>query len=163
MTSGQTYTANVYSSYETLPAGTVEYPENLDLVNYIINQEYADTASNCDGTLYTYGDVQKAIWTLIEDDYSTEAGLGSWNQCRVDEILGDARANGEDFVPDCGDVVAVILVPVNSNQLIIAKVTFGEVPVAECKPGVTETAWGDGTPFPGKNWATYFEYGCPVF
>jgi hypothetical protein len=33
------YMANVYSSYETLPPGVVDYPENLDLVNWIINQD----------------------------------------------------------------------------------------------------------------------------
>ena len=33
-------TANVYSSYEPLPQTRIEYPENLDLVNWIINQGF---------------------------------------------------------------------------------------------------------------------------
>jgi hypothetical protein len=67
MSSGATYTANVYSSYETAAQSLVEYPNNLDLVNYIINQGYIGKAATpCDGS-YTYGDVQRAIWELIED------------------------------------------------------------------------------------------------
>jgi hypothetical protein len=60
------YTANVYSSLEEIPGGTVDYPENLDKVNWILNQGFVGTASGC-GDLYTYGDVQRAIWALIDD------------------------------------------------------------------------------------------------
>ncbi len=34
------YTVNVYSSYEALPVGLVEHPENFPKVNWIINQNY---------------------------------------------------------------------------------------------------------------------------
>jgi len=152
------YTANVYSSYETpLPEGLVEYPENLDLVNWVINQGFVGQPSDCGGT-YTYGDVQRAIWALIEDNQST-SGLGSWSQCRVDEIVAAAYASGEAFVPGCDDYVAVILQPVDGQQVVsIAQVTFASVGVP-CNPLFQyETAWGDGDDFPGKNWATYFTY-----
>jgi hypothetical protein len=160
------YTANVYSSYEELPAGLVEFPENLDLVNWIINQGFVGQPSpGCSGS-YTYGDVQRAIWALIEDGQST-SGLGSWSQCRVDEILAAAGTNGESFVPGCDDYVAVILQPVNTNVQVItiAQVTFASVGVP-CTPLFQyETAWGAGSDFPGKNWATYLEYtvqeACP--
>lgn len=148
ITQGETYTANVYSSYEALPAGLVDFPENLDLVNWIINQHFVGQPSACGGT-YTYGDVQKAIWELIDDD-PTGGGLGPVSMCRVEEIVAGALAFGEGFVPGCGDVVAVILVP-GDLQLTIA-----EVPIP-CE-FAEETAWGDGLDFPGKNWATYFEY-----
>jgi len=151
------YTANVYSSYdETLPEDLVEYPENLDLVNYIINQGFVGQPSACGGN-YTYGDVQRAIWALIEDEQDT-AGLGSWSQCRVDEILDDASANGEGFVPGCGDVVAIVLAPVDGQQVVIAQVTFAEFEVPCIPVYQTETAWGEGEDFPGKNWAMYFTY-----
>jgi hypothetical protein len=151
------YTANVYSSYETLPEGIVEYPDNLDLVNWIVNQDFVGQPSpGCSGN-YTYGDVQRAIWTLVEDNPS-ESGLGAWSQCRVDEILAAASANGEGFEPDCGDVVAVIFAPVNGQQVIIAQVIVGEVPVP-CTPiYCDETAWGGVEPFAGNNWATYINY-----
>jgi len=151
------YTALVYSSYEELPAGTVEHPENLDLVNWIINAGYIGQPSpTCDGN-YTYGDVQRAIWTLVEDSNST-SGLGSWSQCRVDEILADAAAFGEGFEPECGDVVAVILIPVNAVQITIAQVTLIDVGVP-CD-WQEETAWGFGdNPF-GRAWGWFFECCC---
>jgi hypothetical protein len=130
------YTVNVYSSYEALPAGLVEYPENLDLVNYILNQGYVGTPSpGCSGN-YTYGDLQRAIWALVEDNQST-SGLGSWSQCRVDEILADANANGEGFVPDCEEEVAVIFAPVGGQQVVIAQVVMTTIPqscTSTCPP-----------------------------
>ncbi|MEJ2251072.1 MAG: VWA domain-containing protein [Candidatus Lokiarchaeota archaeon] len=150
------YNSSVYSSYELLPVGLIEYPENLDLVNWIINQELVGQPSGCDG-IYTYGDIQRAIWELVEDNPSA-SGLGVWSQCRVDEILTNAFANGEGFVPGCGDSIAVILAPITGEQVIITQVTFIDVGL-ECTPIFqTETAWADGLDFEGKNWATYFTY-----
>jgi hypothetical protein len=155
------YTAQVYSSYESLPADLIEYPENLDLVNWILNQGYVGTTSPGGFGTYTYGDVQRAIWDLIEDGQST-SGLGQWNGNRVDEILTAAHASGEDFFPGCGDVIAIVLRPVNANggttgQVTIAQVTLAELPV-ECGESTCETAWGDGTDFGGSSWAMYIGY-----
>jgi len=164
MSSGTTYTADVYSSLDEGfdGLGLVEHPENMGLVNWIINQGYVGDSSPAGG-VYTYGDVQRAIWTLIEDNNST-AGLGSWDQDRVDEILADAAADGADFTPGCEDTVAVLLVPVNSsgdttNQIIIAQVTFIEVGVP-CDPilGGDETAWADGPHDFRRSWAMYMDY-----
>lgn len=154
ITPGVTYLANVYSSYEDLPEDipNIDKPENLDLVNYIINNYSGD------GTPYTMCDVQKAIWTVI--DYSM-ASCGSYNQDRVEEIVADATANGAGFVPPCGGFVAVILIPVNLQQAIIAQITTIQVGV-ECEAvWEGETAWGGDYPeiqFPGKTWGIYFEY-----
>jgi hypothetical protein len=153
------YTANVYSSYETLPAGLVEYPENLDKVNWIINQGFVGQPSSGCSDNYTYADVQRAIWALIEDNQSTSS-IGSWPQCRVDEILAAAYSTGEGFTPGCDDQVAVILQPVDPNVQVItiAQVTFASVGVP-CEPIFQyETAWGAGLDFPGNNWATYLTY-----
>ncbi len=175
------YTVNVYSSYEDLPTGLIEHPENLDVVNWILNQGFVGTAAYDNlapdagnnglgeslGT-YTYGDVQRAIWTLIEDANST-SGLGSWSQDRVNEILAAASApgGGEGFVPGCGDVIAVILQPVTggatSAQITIAQVTLAEVGL-ECE-AACETAWPDVNDlgvadFGGDSWATCIDY-CP--
>lgn len=150
------YIANVYSSYEDLTAlNLVEFPENLDLVNWILNQGFVGQTSPGGYGTYTYGDVQRAIWELVEDSLSTN-GLGSWDADRVDEILAAADASGEGFVPQCGDIVAVLLVPVNGSQIIIAQVILigFEFP---CEVQ-TETAWGDGIDFPGADWSTYFNY-----
>lgn len=143
------YQANVYSSYEELASGLVQFPENLDLINYIINQHYVGTPSPLGGT-YTFGDVQRAIWELIEDGICGGCGTEPWTQAHVDEIVADALTNGEGFVPGCGDVLVVMLGPLPWGQILIIDVP---VPCVEA-----ETAWGDGLDFPGKNWATYFGY-----
>jgi hypothetical protein len=165
MSPGATYTAEVYSSYEAAAAGYVEQPEDLDQVNWIINQDYVGQASSgCSGN-YTLGDVQRAIWTLIEDPAGVgTAGLGAWSQCRADEILAAAAAAGEGFMPGCEETMAVMLVPINANggqagQVIIAQVTVIEVDL-ECAPilGGEETAWAAGEHDFRRSWASYFEY-----
>jgi hypothetical protein len=143
---GEEYWADVYSSY-ALPEGIVEYPENLDLVNWILNQDFVGEPSPCGG-FFNYKNVQGAIWTLIEG-YAPGAG------CNVAELVDRAYANGEGFEPGCGDLLGVFLIPVTGEQHLLISVP---VPCAE-----DETAWGGdyfGTPleFPGRNWAIYFEY-----
>jgi hypothetical protein len=156
ISSGSDYTADVYSSYdEALPGDLVEFPENLDLINWIINQGFVGQTSSGGPGTYTFSDVQRAIWTLIDDQVST-AGLQSWSQERVDEIVAAAQANGEGYEPGCGDQVAVILAPTDGSQVIIAQVTFAavEVPCEE----ISETAWAEGMSFDGSSWAMYFAY-----
>jgi hypothetical protein len=140
------YNANIYSSYEDL-SGKVEYPENMDLVNWIVNQDFVGQPSpGCDGN-YTYGDVQRAIWELIEDTPST-AGLGSWSQCRVAEILAAAQASGEGFTPACGDYIAVVLEPVTGQQMIaIAQVSMLEIGLECPVSSNTATATLNGIDF----------------
>lgn len=159
------YEANVYSSYEEgLPECLVENPENLDLVNWILNQNYIGEVSGCDGH-YTMGDIQRAIWELLEgDEPDGDEGEGDWLQCRVDEIITNAMAYGEGFEPSCGEKAAVILAPIPecAIQIIIIMV---DVP---CEGD--ETAWAaacePGTPGSIRfvkqgNWATYFTYIIP--
>jgi hypothetical protein len=147
------FTADVYASYEPLPPGLIEFPENLDLVNWILNQHFVGQPSSCDGD-YTYGDVQRAIWELIEDNQA-EDGLGPWSQCRVDEILAGAWAYGEGYLPGCGDLMGVILVPI-ADPTVQPFMIGVEVP---CVPVYgEETAWAAGFEFPGNNWAMYFTY-----
>jgi hypothetical protein len=153
---GVSYLADVFSSYETLPEGKVEYPENLDLVNWILNQGFVGQPSMSGGS-YTFGDVQRAIWALIEDQQSTN-GLGPWSQARVDEILAAASANGEGFEPGCGDELGVILNPVDASGNWIAQAMMITIPVP-CVPELEcETAWGWGPYGFPKGWARYITY-----
>jgi hypothetical protein len=102
--------ALVFSSYE-------DGYGNMDLVNWILNNiSVGDVSQACYDdaeppalTKYTYGDIQRAIWELL--GYSSTSGLGPWSQCRVDEIIAAAIENGVGYVPNCGDVVAIILQP----------------------------------------------------
>jgi hypothetical protein len=146
--------ADVYSSYEPLPSGLIEKPENLDLVNWIINQDFVGQPSSCDG-VYTWGDMQWVIWQLIEDNPPAEhSSLGDWSLCRAQEILAAAFANGEGFVAGCGEVMGVVLVPdfgpYRPHQPVLIWV---DVPCAQ-----EETAWSGELAFSEKNWATYFQY-----
>ena len=170
ISSGITYNnVAVYSSYENLPLtrpatisepaeyGGVEKPQNLDLVNWILNQHYVGQASPGGYGIYTYGDVQRAIWQLLEDDQST-AGLGSWNVNRVNEIAAAALVHGEGFVPSCDQTVAILFRPTASvTQVTIAQTTVSQIPFA-CESGAVcvSQAYGSGAgAFAGGEFTTY--------
>jgi hypothetical protein len=144
-----THVVDVYSSYEPLPMGAIEHPENLPLVNWIINQDWVGKEATCGG-FFTYGDVQRAIWAFIEDEQAEVPHV----QCRVDEIYADALANGVDYEPGCDENVVIILIPTDGAQITIIWIPVPCVPVYCC-----ETAWGlGGLDFPSANWAEYFSY-----
>ncbi|MCZ7639774.1 MAG: SpaA isopeptide-forming pilin-related protein [Verrucomicrobia bacterium] len=143
------YTARVYALGDPEVPGFFDAPgalDNLDLVLYILNQNYpGKTAPN--GKLYTYGDVQRAIWTLVEDEQAT-GGLGSWQQDRVNAILEDAAANGEGYSPGCGDTTILFLNPVvqgcdpqTPNTGTMAQIIIVEVPL-ECA-SIGDFVWQD--------------------
>jgi hypothetical protein len=185
---GYVYTGtNVYSSYEELPPTiTIDNPENFDRVNWIINHiAYGDTLTDqygipIPGTV-TMCDIQRAIWTLIDDQI---ADCGDYSQPRVNEIVRQANLYGDGYTPGCNDKLAIVLVPLHTDgvpddppynppQVIIAQVIIGQgsVPCDMCR---SETAWGavpgmvvvekgkslPGYQFPGKDWATYFDIPC---
>ena len=60
-----TYDTKFYSSYSThLPEGLIAHPENLDEVNWLINQNFVGKNAGGGLGVYSSGDVQVAIWTL---------------------------------------------------------------------------------------------------
>ena len=148
---GTEYTANVISSLtEAGLAGLVEKPANFPRVNWIINQDFI-------GQGYTYGEIQLAIWTLLEDNLST-SGLGTWSQEKVDEIVALANESGAGFVPGCGDLVAIILQTVDEAGIPMnIQITIIQIPI-ECEYDGDETAWAAGNGFPGASWAMYVPY-----
>lgn len=123
MVDGRRYKATDVSSYENTNIKLIEYPQNLDLVNWILNHHYIGQKAKCGGR-YTYGDVQRAIWTLIDDRQST-AFTGVWSKCRVNKILSESHEHGEGFVPQNGQIIAVILKPCDVKQ---AQICIIEVP-----------------------------------
>ena len=105
--------------------------ENLDLINWIINQDYKNT-DNGDGTGETYTDneIQGAIWALTSGDVfslfnvnlapglSERDGIAMYGGSpagfdNAQEIVNAAIANGEGFEADAsnGDLVGVFLEP----------------------------------------------------
>jgi len=163
--------ADVYCTLDPLPDGLVDHPENIDLINWILNNDFLGNTSACGG-IYTFGDIQKAIWDLIEDEIPGTALLGDWSQCRADEITADAKANGEGYQPEPGDILGVILDADNVQNVIIAVPWTGHISLG------VNSAWGygqngeycdpDGAPgisftdskyYGGSHWGWYF-YGC---
>ncbi|MBT8223194.1 MAG: hypothetical protein KJN96_08510 [Eudoraea sp.] len=158
----------VYSSLGTLPSGAFEYPDNFDLVNWLLNQSIVGSKCAASGGLYTYGDLQLAIWNLLDDvTTGSIAGLGEYSEDCVNELIALAEANGEGFTPDCGDFAGVILMPteVADDGLIVAIQPLLIPYPVECKEVCSETAWARNQKdqvcgnFPGSNWATYFVFG----
>lgn len=117
------YTANVYYSYGALPDGLVGgsmdgFTENISLVNYVINHTQQYLAQGT--TIY---DIQTAIWGLIDPTYANQIiaapGTPIWT------IYQDAHTNGYGYVPGCGELVGVILEPIEND----AQHQFIAVPV----------------------------------
>jgi hypothetical protein len=153
------YEAMVYSTLGDYPEEIVNYPENFDLINWILNQDIIGMGSSGGYGNYTYGDVQVAIWRLLEDpsfeNCSAFTSLdGGFDEDRVAEVIALATADGEGFLPDLGEEFAVILQPVDGNGDTVAQMIIIEFPgVCDC-----ETAWGEGMDFACEDWATYLTY-----
>lgn len=155
---GEPRMADVYCSLSALPAGIVDKPQNMDLVNWVLNQGYVGTMSPGGYGMYTWSDIQRAIWELLDNE-PDGTGLGVWDPMRVAEITAGAMATGEGFMPAAGQCAAIVLVPrdASGNMLqpnIVCK-PYMPPPPPECGD---ETAWGKGPGFPGSNWAMYFCY-----
>ncbi|SFD07019.1 hypothetical protein [Algibacter pectinivorans] len=155
-----TYTFDVYSSYDETLSGLEQSPgvplfENADVfgkINYILNQDIIGTESPLGGT-YTFGHVQWAIWELIEGtgnnctndcDYLSCNPINQWdNDKTYNESLGleiVALAEGqENFVPECGQKVAVVLASTVQQSLIISvDVPEKEEVCSDCEGEVTQ-------------------------
>jgi hypothetical protein len=141
LSGSECFDANVYSSYAELPVGEFENPDNFDLVNWILNQNFIGEASPSGGT-YTFGDVQWAIWELIDDNNCALcAYLGDdWSTTKGQEIVNAAIASGEGFEPEAGGVIAIVLIPTNNRQSVIIP-----IPVKCEEEPSCETAFARGT------------------
>ncbi|TYA71826.1 hypothetical protein [Seonamhaeicola marinus] len=143
----------VYSSYETLPQGAFDKPENFDLINWILNQDYVGSVSPSGGT-YTYGHVQWAIWELLDNNNCQICSnltnpTGNWtsdssNLTKGQEILNAAIANGEDFIPSCGDLIGIVLIPDGKQPLIITKEIPRKLKGCETAFAIGNTTDGEG-------------------
>ena len=140
------YTAKVYSSYETLPAGLVAKPENFGMVNWILNQGFVGKPAGGGLGNYTVGDVQQAIWESIGDN--TTLTSISYNAARVAQIMA-AAVTHKDFIPTCRDFVALVLQPVGGQQITIAQVTFASLGV-DCAKSNAVLAVLNGNQFPAS-------------
>ena len=141
----------LYPADENFPDGILEKPENLDALNWLLNQHLIGSESTSGGA-YTYGDFQMAVWKLVDDGVCCLPSLGDYSDVRAMELVDLALANGDGFTPGCGEYMGLILVPADRQPVI-----FGyklDCEAGECE----ETAWADGCPFPGNSWAMFFKY-----
>lgn len=116
-----TYLAKVYSSYETLPNYLIERPENLDLVNWLINQDFL-TLNSVEGDGFSSDEIQEAIWTLVESDFYESSHFT--NDSDSNYLVSLAQQFGEGFVPTIGQKMAVVLEPINYSGQTIGQVTI---------------------------------------
>ena len=88
--------------------------DNLDLINWIINEDFSNDASG----QYNDWEVQRAIWELTDgfDTSKLDAVDDNYGQdADVDAILDLAIANGEGFVAGEGDIATMIVDPGDSD------------------------------------------------
>ncbi|WP_372755799.1 hypothetical protein [Mariniflexile sp.] len=144
---------NVYSLSDNL-SGIISVPSNIDNALWLLNNTDALIANG-----YLYGYIQWAYWKLLNNQECNSCNfnlkLPSGDiKIKGMEIYNMALTNGEGFTPSCDEKTMVILDNGILQPIIIpVPVTCNEV--GDCE----ETAWGAGCAFPGKNWASYFNYG----
>ena len=119
------YVGKVYSSLSKNIPDLFDYQENLPLINWVINFDFVGKDSPGGLGTYTLGDVSKALWILLEETPNPDpaGGVGSFNNNRVNEIVEMAFIEGKEFVPLCGEFLAVILV-VEGKQTTMIKYPF---------------------------------------
>ena len=121
------YEAKFYSSYApTLPAHLVAKPENLDEANWLVNQHLVGEPSPSGLGVYTSGDLQLALWTLLDDNFDSST-VGPYSQARVNELVSASLSEGSGFRPSCKQVVIILLDPSRDGQKY--QTTITEVPV----------------------------------
>lgn len=135
---------SLYSSlndWDPKVASLVDKPENLDLVNWVLNHKNdyfieGDTNNN----------IQAAIWMLIDTKVITSPHGGiSWDQTVVDTIIADANTYGNDFVPGENDIVG-LLVECYDETGKLRQITMIEVIFSELVKG-NYGAWGREDPY----------------
>ncbi|MBJ7901194.1 MAG: hypothetical protein GC158_15030 [Cyanobacteria bacterium RI_101] len=141
------FNAKVFSTYN-IPTNevNVDIPGNLDLVNWVLNQNYVgkETATGS-GVYFTAGDVQSAIWKLIDDNKTATLDLGDFTVAKANQIVAAANAfqaanptyqaalasNGNNataaansttvFTPGFGDTLAVLVIPLSTRGVFAGR------------------------------------------
>ena len=107
-----TVPVNIYLADATaVPAGTIPLPQNLDMVNWILNQDFS-SKPNGEGGTYTEAEIQGAIWGLTDGIVFVNESQGLGTTANAQEIYQLALANGEGFEAGEGDLIGLILDPV---------------------------------------------------
>ncbi|MDM8000358.1 MAG: hypothetical protein QUS33_10235 [Dehalococcoidia bacterium] len=159
----QSHNAKVVCSYDAAAEDYVAYPDNFDLVNWILNRDFRDESGSHGA--YTWKDVQVAIWRLLVDSGYSGSDPTGWDADRVNDIIALAQANGEGFIPGTGDLCAVILVPMNARQEITSQVSIIALRLPGrggegCTPGFWKNNWKKWQGVePGNAWTNPYDGG----
>ncbi len=159
----------ISTACETLPTDIsciIGNPNNLDLLNYLLNNFEPGNIYDNIGLVRTE-EFQATIWTIMDGSYNPGT-LFIPDPAVVTALYNYVAANGEGYAPDCGEKMAIIVVDADwdyctnsydGHQPIIIWKTI------ECTPQTIygcETAYGfkypaDGTSslFPGHVWFRY--------
>jgi hypothetical protein len=115
---------SVFGASQTGFANGLAAADNLDLVNWILAQDYENDASG----QFTGWEVQRAIWELTDQydtDYLSAIDPAYGDNADVDFIVSQALANGEGFMAGPGGIASFIVdpnpsTPTNSQPFIVA-------------------------------------------
>ncbi len=112
---GVNYNAKFWSSLAPVPDDVVDHPEYLDEVNWLINQNFVGKTAPDNLGVFTIGDMQLAIWSLVDDEFNDDT-VGEYSQARVDYLVARAKADGAGYEPGCRKLVGIILIPTDPND-----------------------------------------------
>ncbi len=120
--------ASVFNADQISFANGQSAADNLDLINWLINQDLEGANANAVDGDFSGWEVQRAIWELtdaFDTDYQSDIDPGFGNDLDVDYLVDLALANGEGFVAQPGDMVSFIVDPnpatdLNSQPFIAA-------------------------------------------
>ncbi|MFC1866487.1 hypothetical protein ACFLYB_07265 [Chloroflexota bacterium] len=138
-----TFTAMAYCSYDlaSLPQGYVDNPDKYDEVNWVLNQDFVGADSPGGFGTYTSGDVEMAIWTLLDDGPIPQNAIDSltapYDPDRLNEIVTGANAN-DGFMPGGGEKLVVVLSPMLGDevgQTVLITIDIPEEGDEGCTPG----------------------------
>ena len=121
-----TYPVNLYSSYDpSLASMPATAGVDWNRINYVLNNKDAGTAD----------DIQAVLWYIVQGAWETNADWGYTHTATADAILADAQSNGGAYEPGPEDWLAIICLPVGSEEER-AQMMIIEIPVPpEEEPG----------------------------
>ncbi len=113
---GINYNAKFWSSLApNVPTDVVNHPEYLDEVNWLINQNFVGKPAPNNLGVFTLGDMQLAIWSMVDDEFDSST-VGEFSQARVDYLVARAKKDGAGYEPGCRKLVGIILIPTDPTD-----------------------------------------------
>jgi len=128
----ETLKVDSYSSYDTsIPSDAVDRPQNLTLVNWLINHHPIGSEVNIEGCyegVLEHKEYQEAVWRILDDK---ELDIDA-TECVVDWLETQAVENGSGYELECGNQnskIGVVLVADLDDGTITNQVLMAEIPL----------------------------------